>query len=78
MERDFGIRFSDEIYATKDEVKRTLSISNVDTIWEKISQYRSFYKKDLELFSIERKPFSVCLMPSIQTKINNLEKKLLN
>ena len=77
MERDFGIRFSDEVYATKDEVKRTLSISNVDSIWEKISQYRSFYKRDLELFSIERKPFSVCLMPSIQSKIISLEKSLV-
>ena len=32
MEKDFGIRFTDESYATKDEVKKALNISSIDSI----------------------------------------------
>lgn len=76
MERDFGIRFSDEVYASKDEVKKALQISSIDSIWERINQYRSYFKKNLDLVSIERKVFSVCLTSTIQQRVMSLEKKL--
>ena len=40
MEKDFGLRFTDETYATKDDVKRALNISSIDSIWDKITQFR--------------------------------------
>ena len=76
MGNDFAVRFTEEVYANKDEVKKALSISNIDSIWDKINQYRSYYKKDLGLFGIERKPFSVCLSSSISNRIIALERKL--
>ena len=77
MERDFAVRFTNEIYASKDEVRRSLNISSIDSIWERIINYRSFFKKTLELSSIEFKAFSVCLNLSLQQRIFSLEKKLI-
>lgn len=76
LERDFAVRFSDEVYASKDEVKRSLNISSIDSIWDRIINYRSYFKKSLELNSIEHKSFSVCLTLPIQKRIVTLEKKL--
>jgi hypothetical protein len=76
MEKDHGVRFSDEMYATKDEVKRALNISNIDSIWEKINVYRSYYMKQTPLRNVERVPFSVVLPPRLQTEVIKLEKKL--
>ena len=45
MEKDHGIRFTDEMYATKDDVKRALNMSNIDSIWNKVNLYRSYYTK---------------------------------
>ena len=47
MEKDFGLRFTDETYATKDDVKRALNISSIDSIWDKITQFRSYYTKQI-------------------------------
>lgn len=77
MERDFAVRFTNEIYASKDEVKRSLNISSIDSIWERINNYRSFFKRTLELSSIEFKAFSVCLTLPLQQRIFSLEKKLI-
>ena len=56
MEKDFGLRFTEETYATKDDVKKALNISSIDSIWDKITQFRSFYTKQIELRNIERIP----------------------
>lgn len=76
MEKDFGLRFTDETYATKDDVKRALNISSIDSIWDKITQFRSYYTKQIELRNVERIPFSIVLPPKLTSKIVNLEKKL--
>lgn len=76
MERDFAVRFSDDKYASIDEVKKALAISSIDSIWTRIQNYRSFYRKTLELFSIENKAFSIVLTTPIQQRIVTIEKKL--
>ena len=76
MERDFSIRFSDEVYASKDEVKKALNISSIDSIWERINSYRSYFKRNLDLVSIEEKMFSVCFTIPLQHRIVSLEKKM--
>lgn len=76
MEKDFGLRFTEETYATKDDVKKALNISSIDSIWDKITQFRSFYTKQIELRNIERIPLSIVLPPKLTSKIVNLEKKL--
>lgn len=76
MEKDFGIRFTDEVYATKDDVKKALNISSIDSIWEKVTQFRAYYTRQTSLKNIERVPFSVVLPPKLTSKIVKLEKKL--
>lgn len=76
MEKDFGIRFTDEHYATKDDVKRALNISSIDSIWDKVTQFRAYYTRQTSLKNIERVPFSFVLPPKLTSKIVSLEKKL--
>ena len=76
MEKDFGIRFTDEVYATKDDVKKALNISSIDSIWEKVTQFRAYYTRQTSLKNIERVPFSVVLPPKLTSKIVKLEKKI--
>lgn len=77
MERDFAIRFSDEVYASKEDVQHILGISSIETIWNKIISYRSYFKRNLDLFSIENKSFSVCLTLPLIEKVTSLERKLV-
>ena len=38
MEKDFGIRFTEDYYATKDEVKKSLNMTSIDSIWDRICE----------------------------------------
>ena len=76
MEKDHGVRFTDEFYATKDDVKKALNMSNIDSIWNKVNMYRSYYTKQTGLSNIERIPFNVVLPPRLTNQIVTLEKKL--
>lgn len=76
MEKDFGIRFTDEMYATKDDVKKALNISSIDSIWDRIMQFRAYYTRQVGLRNIEKVPFSIVLPPKLTSKIVNLEKKM--
>ena len=76
MEKDHGVRFTDEFYATKDDVKKALNMSNIDSIWNKVNLYRSYYTKQTGLNNIERVPFNVVLPPKLTSQIVSIEKKL--
>ncbi len=76
MEKNYGIRFSSESYATKEEVKLSLNMTSVDSIWEQINIYRSYYLVPLNLRNIERIPFNVCISPKLSRLFISLEKKL--
>lgn len=76
MEKDHGVRFTDEFYATKDDVKKALNMSNIDSIWNKVNLYRSYYTKQTGLSNIERVPFNVVLPPRLTNQIVSIEKKL--
>lgn len=75
MERDFAIRFSEEQYLTKDEIKTVLKMSNIDSIWDRVLAYRNLYKREIELVSIEDKTYSVCLTQELVAKLFRLERK---
>ncbi len=76
MERDFAIRFSDEAYLSKDEIKKSMNLVNVDYIYSSIKTYRSYYARYYDFFSIERKPYVLCLTNGIINRLTSLEKKL--
>ena len=73
---DLSIRFSNTIYATKQDVAKALNINAIDDIWNRIISYRSSFNKSLILRNIERTPYSVTLTPSINNKLNIIERKL--
>lgn len=76
MERDFAVRFTDDNYSSKEEVKKALAISSIDAIWSKILNYRSYFRKSLDLKTIENKIFNICLTSTIQQKMIFIEKKI--
>ena len=50
MERDFSIRFTDDIYASKEEIQKALNLSSIDAIWDKINLYRNYFKTTTHYF----------------------------
>ena len=73
---DLGIRFTNVIYATKNDVIRTMKISIVDNIWKQILEYRSNFNCVLSLEHIDGSHYSVCLAPMIIEKVTSLERKM--
>ena len=76
MERDLILRYSDASYLSKEEIKKALNFSNIDHIWEEIENYRKNYRKSLDLFSLDKKPFSVCLTNGISNRVLSFERRL--
>ena len=66
---DLGIRFTNVIYATKNDVIRTMKISIVDNIWMQILEYRSNFNCVLSLEHIDGSHYSVCLTTMIIEKV---------
>lgn len=73
---DLGIRFTNVIYATKNDVIRTMKISIVDNIWKQILEYRSNFNCVLSLEHIDGSHYSTCLAPMIIEKVTSLERKM--
>ena len=69
---DLGVRFTEERYATKNEVIKTLGTSLVDSIWSNILLYRTKFNKYTKLHDVSKSRFSVCLCDSIISKNNDL------
>lgn len=76
MERDFTIRFTDVVYASEEDIKKALSISSIDAIWDKIKVYRNFFRKNVDLISNEKKIFNICLNPTLINRATKLESKI--
>ncbi len=74
---DLGIRFSNNIYATRQDVMTQMKIPIVDNIWKQICDYRNYFHIILSLKHIDGNSYSVCLTPIISQKINELERKLM-
>ena len=57
---DLAMRFTEDKYATKNEVARELKITSVDTFWANILAYRSSFYHYLSIRTMKRKcSFSV-------------------
>ena len=74
---DLVIRFTEEKYATKNEVARDLKISSVDTFWNNILAYRSHFYHYLTIKTIEKNMLLFCGCPAVNSMVNNLELKLI-
>ena len=74
---DLAIRFTENYYATKNEVSRELKISVIDGVWDKILSYRSPFYHYLLIKGIDKNQLRVCLCPTIANKANQAEAKML-
>ena len=50
---DLSIRFSNTVYATKQDVAKALNINAIDDIWNRIISYRSSFNRSLILRNID-------------------------
>ena len=74
---DLAIRFTENYYATKNEVSRELKISVIDGVWDKILSYRSPFYQYLSIKGIDKNQLRICLCPTIANKANQAETKLV-
>ena len=74
---DLAMRFTEDKYATKNEVARELKISSVDTFWANILSYRSHFYHYLAVRTIEKNMLLLCGCPAVNSLVNNVEMKLI-
>ena len=71
-------KFSEEKYATKHDVVVEMKTNLIDGIWTQILSYRQQFMKPINLKHIDNTNFSICFTPSINAKLNTIERKLSN
>ena len=74
---DLAMRFTEDKYATKNEVARELHVTSVDTFWANIQSYRSHFYHYLSIRTIEKNMLVLCGCPAINTLTNNVEMRLI-
>ena len=74
---DIAVRFTENYYATKNEVSRELKISVIDGVWDKILSYRAPFCHYLTIRNVDKNQLRVCLCPTISSNLNTVEAKLL-
>ena len=73
---ELAIRFTENKYATKNDVAKELKTSLVDTFWHNILAYRSNFNHYLSLKSIDKNMFVYCGCQSMDALIKNIENKI--
>jgi hypothetical protein len=76
MPENYDIRFTEDTYATKEEVASAFNVSNVDFIWNSIVSYRKRLTSTLELPDIDRTKLSLVFTHSLTNKILSYERML--
>ena len=76
--KELGVKFSNEIYATKKDVANYMKTPMIDNIWNTVLEYRENFVIRLKLKHITASEYSVCLTPTINERINGVERKLMN
>ena len=74
---DLAMRFTENRYATKNEVSKELKISVIDGVWDKILSYRSLFYHYLSVKGVDKNQLRICLCPTIANKSNNVDAKLI-
>ena len=77
VNNDLAMRFTENYYATKNEVSKELKISVIDGVWDKILSYRSSFYRYLPLKGIDKNSLRICLCPTISNKEMNVESRLM-
>ncbi|MBO8414365.1 MAG: hypothetical protein IAC78_02675 [Firmicutes bacterium] len=75
---NYGKRFSEDKYLSKEQVKQELNMYSIDPIWAEILSYRKNMGESLELPSIDRTKFSLTYTKYLTSKLFILERKLVS
>lgn len=73
-----GRQFTDDVYATKEEVKARYNLDNIEDIWNNILFFRSFYDVETELRDVSSWPYKICLTKNLSAKAYKLQTNLTN
>ena len=74
---ELAIRFSNDVYATRSEVMKSLGTSLIDAIWTNIIKYRGQFTRYLALRGIDNGQLTLVMTPRIADTVNALERKLM-
>lgn len=71
-----GKKYTDLVYATKDDVKAILNRENVDAEWQRVLSYRQAFSLETELRDRDFHPCVLTLTPTILSQCYGLEERL--
>lgn len=75
VNKDLSVRFSDDLYATRQEVSKALGTSLIDSIWKNILSYREKYLQSVLMCDLSKSNYNICLLDSIKNKTRLLDNK---
>lgn len=73
--QDLQVRFTDEKYATRQDVARSLGTNLIDPIWNQILEYRRRKSQSLNIVDFANAPYSYCFCQLIQDKVSEVNEK---
>lgn len=76
MPESYEVKFSEETYATKEQVMDAMNLASVDFIWNQVLAYRKKKTVTFDLHTIDNTKLSLVMTNSITNRILTLERKL--
>ncbi len=72
---NLAVRFTDEVYASRSDVAKSLGTNLIDSIWLQILNYRKSYSTALSLKDINKVPYTVTLTNAVIEKTQALDSR---
>lgn len=72
-----GKKFTDSIYASKEEVSQTYNQGDINDIWDNVLFYRSFYDEETEMIDKNHNHYKVCLTKNLLSESYNLQLRII-
>lgn len=74
---EIGKKYTDSLYASKEEVSQSYNTDDVKNIWDNVLLYRSFYDEETELIDKEGNHYKVCLTKNILSECYSLQTRII-
>ena len=74
---NLAIRFTDEVYATRQDVARALGTNLIDSIWHQILEYRKGFSKTLSLLDVNKSVYAITFTNDVLEKNKRLSERFL-
>jgi hypothetical protein len=72
-----ALRYTDEQYASKSEVSKSLGTSMVDALWDQIQAYRQQFSRLLSIQTIDKHYFYIVITPVMLERVSSIERQLM-